>query len=94
MLHNNAPTLSDNDTRVLNHMRGGHSITQDYARTEWGLQRLAAHILRIRQNGFIIEKRMIKAADGGQIAEYFRPASQHNGGGDHARGEANEHERC
>ena len=56
---------------VLEHLQAGRSITQDEAREQFGIMRLASRIDELRREGWNVETEMIPIGEGGaRVARY------------------------
>jgi hypothetical protein len=68
-------TLNDENTRsqrakILNHLQSGKTINPLQALNEYKCFRLGARIYDLKQSGYNIDSRMIKAGNGKKYAEY------------------------
>lgn len=55
---------------ILRHLQCGKSINPLQALNQYGCFRLGARIYDLKQRGYLIEKRMVKTANGKKYAEY------------------------
>lgn len=55
---------------ILRHLQRGKSINPLQALNQYGCFRLGARIYDLKQRGYLIEKRMVKTANGKKYAEY------------------------
>lgn len=56
--------------KILKYLQTGHSLTSLQAIEKWGITRLAAQILFLKNKGHVIKATRIKTNKGTQIAEY------------------------
>jgi hypothetical protein len=61
---------------ILDHLNQGDSITAIDALNNYGCFRLAARIHELRKEGWDIQERIVKGANGKRYSQYFIPTFQ------------------
>ena len=62
---------NEQNTKILNHLRGGGRLTALEALEWFKCFRLASRIHDLKKAGFEVQKRMIKTANGKSVAQYY-----------------------
>lgn len=68
-------TLNNENTQsqclsILQHLQSGKSINPLQALNQYGCFRLGARIYDLKQDGYLIDRRMVKTENGKKYAEY------------------------